>query len=293
MTKPKPVIFLLDLDGTLQGDIYPQVVEYELIRKLNQVVEKKVHYDTKKLFNDMSKGLIRPYVKEALIAIKEKHSNVEFFVYTASSDEWAKFLLPRIVHYLFGTKTNIINRPFLTRSDCLDSGKKSIEKVKPKIIKALRNKYDNLDNIYLVDNNVVLEFNEIERLILCPSYDFKVVNCPMRNLHEHYIETYHNLISKELFGTSSKNHLELLKLYYDNAFKEYVNTEERNTKFIHDNYWYQFENVLKSSKLNTQANVHKAIQKLQVIQKNNHYLLLLNKIKQMKSNLNINTLKIM
>ena len=37
------VVFLLDLDGTLQGDINPQVKEYEFMRVLNsRILGKKM-----------------------------------------------------------------------------------------------------------------------------------------------------------------------------------------------------------------------------------------------------------
>ena len=44
--KLEPVIFLLDLDGTLQGDISPQVLEYEMTVNMNRISKKKVIYDT-------------------------------------------------------------------------------------------------------------------------------------------------------------------------------------------------------------------------------------------------------
>jgi len=285
-SKLEPVIFLLDLDGTLQGDIHPQVLEYELTLKINSVSENKVKYDTKKLFKDMSKGLIRPFVKDALVNIKKKHPNVEFFVYTASSDEWAKFLLPRILHYLFN-KNQIINKPFLTRSDCLPTGKKDITKVKPKVVRALRKRYPNasFNNIFLVDNNIVLENNEIDRLILCPSYDYRVLNSPLRNFTQEHLEKYHSFIANEMFDVNTINHIEFFKLYYDNAFKEYVDTEERNKEFVDDRYWNTFRKIVVNGRLDTQKNVSNVIKRLQNIYTNNKYLVI-KKVKSIRNSLN-------
>ena len=45
----EPVIFLLDLDNTLQGDVSPQLREYELLHKVNSKINnnKKIRYNTK------------------------------------------------------------------------------------------------------------------------------------------------------------------------------------------------------------------------------------------------------
>lgn len=286
--KKEPIVFLLDLDGTLQGDVGPQVVEYQLINELNSEKGKKVSYSSKRLFHDMSKGLIRPYVKDALLSIKKKHSNVEFFVYTASSDEWAKFLLPRIIHYLFG-KQSIINTPFLTRSDCIDGGKKSIEHVKPKIMKALKDKYKSINHIYLVDNNLVLYPKEMNKLILCPTYDYKVLNCPMRNLSKDHIENNHKQIAESLFNQKTLNHLELLKIYYDKAFKEYIMTEENNKGYEKDNYWLKFKNVMTKNRLDKDEDIKIVISKLQSIYNSKQYILL-NKLQNVKSGLKLNNM---
>ena len=32
----QPIVFLLDLDGTLQGNVSPQLNEYEFIKKVNK-----------------------------------------------------------------------------------------------------------------------------------------------------------------------------------------------------------------------------------------------------------------
>lgn len=268
MTK-EPIVFLLDLDGTLQGDVSPQVVEYELVRKLNQRIQnnsKKIKYDPKFLYKDFANGLIRPYVKEALMGIKARHPNVEFFVYTASSDEWAKFLLPHIVKYLFG-KEKIINRPFFTRNHCEPSGKKSIAKIKPLIKRALSSRYSDAQyrHIYLVDNNFVLGQDELNKLLYCPTYNYKCVNCPMRNLTDEHLESFHDLISKNLFNVPTINKVHLFKVYYDNAFKEYVHTEERNKQYANDQYWKIFCTLVIKNKLACERDIHKLITKLRML----------------------------
>jgi len=276
----EPVIFLLDLDGTLQGDVSPQLKEFELVHNVNSQIrcKNKIRYSTKLLFNDMKNGLIRPYVKEALHEIKSKHKNVEFFIYTASSDEWAKFLLPKII--AFGSLENIINKPFFTRSHCLPDGRKSISKLKPLIIKSLlgHNKYKNASfkHIYLVDNNFVLNIPEIDRLLHCPTYNYKSLNCPLRNIDEDNLNKYHNFISIFLFDMNTIHRLHLMKVYYDRAFKEYVDTEMSNEKYKSDQYWNKFSNILKKSSLKTDDEIQKSISKLRMIHMTNEFQNLIN-----------------
>lgn len=259
MSKDEPIVFLIDLDGTIQGNVHPQIVEYELIRKFNSMTKSKVKYNLKNLHMDISRGLIRPHFKNALLNIKKKHDNVEFFVYTASSDTWANFLLPNIIRVVFN-KRNPINKPFLTRSHCVLDGKmKSIDKVKPIVANALKAKYPNgtFKHIYLIDNNIVLQGKEISRLIYCPSYDYRVINCPLRNFNDQTLERYHKVLSKELFhqGVNTSHKFELMKIYYDHAFKDYVRTEKHNEKYANDKYWKQFEETLIRSRLDTDRDV--------------------------------------
>lgn len=272
----EPVIFLLDLDGTLQGDVSPQLREYELLHKVNSKINnnKKIRYNTKMLFKDMQNGLIRPHMKEALHEIKAKHKNVEFFIYTASSDEWAKFLLPKIIS--FGSLENIINKPFFTRSHCLPDGRKSILKLKPAIIKSL-GKYKNatFKHIYLVDNNFVLNIPEMDKLLYCPSYNYKALNCPLRNIDENNLNKYHNVISNHLFNLNTTHRLHLLKIYYDRAFKEYVDTETSNKSYESDKYWYKFNTVLKKNSLTTDDDIQKTISKLRMIYMTNDFQVLI------------------
>ena len=138
-----PVVFLLDLDGTLQGDIHPQLIEYELIRILNNNKKQQIKYNLSKLSKDYNDGLLRPHLKDSLLSMKKKHSNIEFFVYTASSDNWAHFIIPQIEKILFGKK-QIINKPYFTRSHCNADGSKSIYNVKEEVIKSLKTKRQNL-----------------------------------------------------------------------------------------------------------------------------------------------------
>lgn len=261
----EPIVFLIDLDGTIQGDVHPQVLEYEFIHKINALTKANVKYNTRNLHKDIAHGLIRPHFRNALLNVKKKHDNVEFFVYTASSDRWANFLLPNIIKVVFN-KRSPINKPFLTRSHCIQNGRmKSIEKVKPIVANTLRVKYPNssFKHIYLIDNNIVLQHNEMNKLLYCPSYDYRVMNCPLRNFKDEELDKYHAVISKELLGgTKSRHKLEMLKIYYDQAFKEYIKNERHNEKYTNDKYWKHFDDVLSKSKLSSDREVLHVIHRL-------------------------------
>ena len=267
-----PIVFLLDLDGTLQGNIHPQLVEYELIRELNLIIEQNnekqfIKYNFTKLSKDYLNGLLRPFLKQAILGMKKKHPNIEFFIYTASTEMWAHLIIPQIERILFG-KDELINKPYFTRKHCNSDGSKSIDNVRGRVVSTLRNKYpkSTFEHIYLVDNNIVLKTHELNKLIYCPSYDYKAMNCPIRNLTDEQITKYHREISQELLGKPSIHKYHMLKLYYDNAFKEYEKTEKENEKYIDDDYWKRFSHlVTSSSKMNTDTDILQTIHKLRLL----------------------------
>jgi len=111
---------------------------------------------------------------------------IELFVYTASDDGWARFIIP-CVEAAIGAR---FNRPLFMRSHCLTrpgSGelRKSISQLAPKLMRALRPRYPLLleqgqlaDRIMLVDNTpgVLVDPNENARLLVCPTYDYQCVH---------------------------------------------------------------------------------------------------------------------
>lgn len=249
--KLEPFVILIDLDGTIQGNVIPQIKEKELIDFVNNVLlnrkKYKVQYQDNLLYRDMRKGLIRPYIQSALSEIKKKHSNVEFFIYTASSDEWANFLLPKINRFLFGLK-RIINKPYFTRKHCIPNGYKSISVVKPLIKKSLNKKYPNakFNNIFLIDNNHVLHPNESHRLLHCPTYDTTVLNCPLRALNKSIIDTYYADLAFFLYRKKVNSVDEFLKLYYNQSVNMFIDTDNYNTKFKQDKYWSKVKDIFLS-----------------------------------------------
>ena len=250
MKVTEPLVILIDLDGTIQGNVCPQVWEYETIGIISGVMKEKVQYKDALLSHDLDKGLLRPQFAEALIDIKRKHPNVEFFVYTASSDEWANFLVPKIIKHCFGSK-NIINLPLFTRKHCMSNGKKRIANVKPEIVSSLNKKYPRavFSNIFLVDNNPVLYGRESDKLILCPTYDKTILLCPIRMIPKYVLTRDYKFIEKVLFGTqTSKDLQEFLATYYTKMLKKFIEITKHNASYSKDNYWIQFRNIMLTKK---------------------------------------------
>ena len=264
----EPYVFLLDLDGTMQGNIIPQIREYDIVDYVNNLKDvQKMEYNDSQLYVDMGKGLIRPHLARSLIDIKRKHPNVEFFVYTASSDRWAHFLLPRIFRYLFKTK-QVINPLILSRKDCLPTGMKSIDKVKPQIRRFLLKKYPNaqFNRVFLVDNSYVLHQHEAHLLIHCPTYDYKVMACPLRSIPPSVLNKHYKALSTQMLRLSSTSKIEFIRKYYDSAFKEFVQTDEVNAMHVNDDYWPCFRRVFMRYKTVNEDNITHLVQQLKRVE---------------------------
>ena len=171
-----PLIILIDIDGTMIGKINPQVCEYELLTSLDGHKLGAMKTDT---VERLKNGIIRPWFDWFCSTMMVQNSNVELYVYTASEENWAKFLIA-CVEEAIGVR---FNRPLFTRKDCIlvdGEYKKSIDHVTPIIAKNLRKKYKNVSqehiakNAMLVDNNqtVLLHpLKERERFVLVPTYN--------------------------------------------------------------------------------------------------------------------------
>ena len=78
------------------GNIQPQLEEYYLIKEINKEIKKttnkQIRYNTNILLEELKKYVIRPKLDKFLRNIK-KYENIELFVYTASSDDWARYII--------------------------------------------------------------------------------------------------------------------------------------------------------------------------------------------------------
>ena len=216
--KELPLVVLLDLDGTLVGKVGSILCEYEIGRWLASLGKEGARRATSsgraaagvsKALRDsivrrMCWGIIRPHVHEFCRSLPP---GVELFVYTASDDGWANFVVP-CVEAALNVK---FNRPIFARSSCVRVGgengdlRKSVRSLLPAIARALggrprprggaaaaaaaaaahaaatrrwypalRSAADLRDRVILVDNtaNVMADAAENARVVLCPTYSY-------------------------------------------------------------------------------------------------------------------------
>jgi hypothetical protein len=171
-----PLIIFLDIDGTIVGDVSNKADEWCIVKDLNKYIKdnkvrhRRIIFNVEKLQKDLIASCLRPGLASFVSTVTAKCGPVEFFIYTASTSEWAKFLIKQIEHIIKVT----FNRPIFARPDCvIVSGgvlNKSINKVLPAAKKALSKRYTNdaLNNAsaILIDNTDVGE----KHMIHCPTY---------------------------------------------------------------------------------------------------------------------------
>lgn len=173
-----PLVVVLDVDGTIIGDITPQIVLYEISNAI-KASGGQMSYKFKDLPSKLNNGIIRPYFAKFIKKTKETIPNIEFFIYTASEKQWATFIVKQIESAI-GTK---FNKPLFTRLNCIQSNndiKKAIKNIKPAIFKALKKKYG-LQNINELNNRILVVDNrsdvygnsyDSQYHVICPTYDY-------------------------------------------------------------------------------------------------------------------------
>lgn len=206
----QPLVFIIDVDGTLIGDVSPQLCVYDL--KQDRLPLK---YSTKELSLKFDQGLLRPYFDAFYKNVKNRLPNAEFFVYTASEDRWGNFIVGAIEKHL-GIR---FNRPIFTRKHCFAVDRdfrKSFKHIEPAIHRALKKKYGkNLslaNRVVLIDNREVYAPEDQKKLLLCPSYDCE------------YHENLPALLSEEAFQKHRPSFEAKLRKYYPSlpAMRSYV-----------------------------------------------------------------------
>lgn len=173
----KPLVIVLDLDGTIIGDITPQIAVYDIANEV-RLNGGKIGYGFKDLEQKLVNGIVRPYFSEFVRKLKANVPQAEIFVYTASEKKWANYIIKQIER---ACKVKF-NRPIFTRSECVNKGgeyKKSLLSIKPAILKTLKKKYnisdvaDLDDQVMAVDNMDVYNPHESKYHIHCSTYNFR------------------------------------------------------------------------------------------------------------------------
>lgn len=238
----EPFVILLDLDNTIIGNVEPQLEESNLMSYINSLSTKNnVKLNQNLLFNDFRKGLLRSKFQRFIKRMRDRFPNVEFFIYTASNKDWAKYIIKKIeLHINFN-----FNKRIFSRNDCMfDSQRqvyyKSIKKITPDIFSVLKSKYNligkkneyNFKHILLIDNNDVLRDEERKYWVKCPHYLNKVIINPFRSIPDMCIKQYYRQIG-----------LYLWKKNYDNVYRFYADSfdtlarKHNVANTSSDNFW--------------------------------------------------------
>lgn len=173
-------VIILDLDGTVVGDVTYALLRHQLLTLIRQ--QKLRGPNAMDVLTNALKPslkLIRPGFQQFM----KRYAKHEIFVFTASERRWAHIILPCIEKAL-----NVrFNRPFFTRDDCIKKADgslvKNFELIKHKVVNAIKKKLGrnstqqqhiqtqngNLKHkVTVIDNAPVWE-NPFHQ---CPTYNF-------------------------------------------------------------------------------------------------------------------------
>lgn len=247
-----PLIIILDLDGTIIGNISPQIILHDILDELKDNGVKH-SYKNRDFQNVLSNGLIRPYFTDFIKTLQKKIPHIEFFIYTASETKWGNYVIRQIEN----TINSKFNRPIFTRSDCIIDKdiSKCLTKISPKIVKSLKKRYSQLslknivEQIIVIDNNSVYKKQlDASKLLLCPTYDYIYLeNIPQYILHNDYNEHYVsiNTIFEKYFKYKVNNdYLEFQNEYFKYYISRYTIIKNINIGFLNDTFFRKLFKIM-------------------------------------------------
>ena len=251
MSKQTTVV-LIDLDGTIIGDISPQIVSFELWKTIKHSCS-KYSFDLAEFRSKLKKGLIRPGLEVFLKAMKNHFADVEFFIYTASEKTWAEFVIKQIemvIDFHF-------NRPIFSRDSCVQQDreyKKSSSFIKKQLTKCLKKRYNaqsiSIQSMMIIDNNNVYGTADQKHLLLCPSYNYRVPENIAANLkqscYEENFQKVHNTLRKYIQGTltPTRDFILFQKDFYT-YYLYFINAiNKSNIRYAKDNFWILLKDLI-------------------------------------------------
>lgn len=249
----KPLIIIIDIDGTIIGDIRPQVMLYEINAAIRKIDKKINIFNNKDFQEKLQNGIIRPYFIKFIKKIKEQNQNIEYFIYTASEKQWATFLISHIEKNM-----NIkINKPIFTRDHCNNINQniqKSTLKIIPIIIKTLKKKYgllkqNDIENrILIIENANVYEQSDIPKIVICQTYDFKFPeNLPAvitESIFNNYSQIIIKNINKYIIFPYVTNYIEFQHIYYTYYVQYISSIMKSNTIQLQDKFFLYLTNII-------------------------------------------------
>lgn len=266
---PQPLVIVIDLDGTVIGDILHAVAEREIVTSLcpdhaQARVQMKNEHTSR-----MRHGVVRPrfdaFVRKVEECNRGTGRHVELFVYTASEDNWALYVVS-LLEAAVGFK---VNRPIFSRKHCVPGPDgaffKLLTPLCPSIVSSLRRKKYNIsllslqENIILIDNNpsVIRTEQDKIRLVVCPTYNFLTAFDILSHVHVDIIHERYEAIARTLipFGMYPASHEKdggpprsprhFLRIYYSGLVERLKKTTRSgNGAELRDRFWVRMKNAI-------------------------------------------------
>lgn len=178
-----PYIFVLDLDGTILGDVKYQIARHILHEGLRgRGIKLDSGAGKVPAAYHPSQKLIRPGFGAFIKTMQATYPWTEFFIYTASEKTWALQEVPWI-EKACGVQ---FSRPIFTRDDCIKDAngnyRKSLAKIMPRIWRTITKKHNlsKVERAHVIHNNVMIVDNSDvfvdgrDRMLQCPNYNYAV-----------------------------------------------------------------------------------------------------------------------
>lgn len=241
-----PLVFIIDLDGTIIGDCIYQCEIYKIYLILAKLgIKIKINDILEECYKEKTK-LIRPYFSYFIQTISKTFPDSHFYIYTASEKKWGIKeieIIEKNLNFKF-------DRPILTRIDCTTHKisnkieyRKSINEIKKKI------KLKNADFIIIDDKEVYLD--NCEHLLKCERYNYKYFcnyweYIPIDKIKNKIFLNYlSNLIdAKKLNPFYSLITMKDKTEYYKWLYEKSLEISKENRKYKNDNFWLKLTKII-------------------------------------------------
>jgi hypothetical protein len=247
-----PYVIVLDLDGTIVGDVSSHINEW-VIMKCLRTGSSAITFN-KNMRSSLQSGLLRPYFADFMNSVYSVHG-IEVFVYTASTSDWAPVVIAN-VESVVGKK---FNRPIFTRDHCITSPDhgttKSLQRITPAIFNKLKRKYADLrsvqdlnQRILMIDNTDVLA--ERWAWLPCPTYDYVSNYDILKHVDNAALRTNFACIARELQqqGALSRGNAQtydmFMAAYYSKVARSLAANAVKNQRERQDVFWSRCVQIL-------------------------------------------------
>jgi hypothetical protein len=245
---------LLDLDGTIIGDINAAVCEFEIL--LSYCPQKLPLFKAMLTSQLQSTAIIRPGFDAFMRALQRR--DIDVFVYTASDTKWAKLLVP-LIEQVVGVP---FAKPLFTRTHCRSSNGNYVKpckavmaamcaSMKKRSRPGIQSAADLADRVMYVDNNDVIrrDVPYAPELILCPTYDYRLDHDVLRLVPEnvfvsHWQGIYAKLVQYELMPRLSGASKDAVRIAYYKSLARALNSQRvANKVYVTDVLWLTLRHV--------------------------------------------------